>query len=268
MRRLTVMNPGLFALATLFALAATTTPVSSSESASVAAIRKIIGATIPALMAKDAIPGMAVAVAVGGKSYIFNYGVASKSPRAPVTDGTLFEIGSCSKTFTATLASWAQVAHRLSLSDPTAKYLPELKGVPFGNVSLLSLGTHTPGGLPLQFPDDVTNDKQLKRYLEQWRPKYQMGTYRTYANPGIAMLGLITAKSMRADFRSLMQQRLFSALGLKLSFIAIPANELPDYAWGYTSQGKPIRMAVGILSDEAYGVRTTASDMIRFVQEN
>ncbi len=107
---------------------------------------------------------------------------------------------------------------------PYGKIFARLKGVPFGNVSLLSLGTHTPGGLPLQFPDDVTNDKQLKRYLEQWRPKYQMGTYRTYANPGIAMLGLITAKSMRADFRSLMQQRLFPALGLKLSFIAIPAN--------------------------------------------
>jgi beta-lactamase class C len=210
---------------------------------------------------------MAVAVTVAGKSYVFNYGVASKNPRTPVTDDTLFEIGSLSKTFTATLASWAQVQHHLALSDTTAKYLPQLAGTPFGNVTLLSLGTHTPGGVPLQFPDDVTNNAQLMRYLEHWHPAYPMGTYRTYSNVGIGMLGFITAKSMGKDFRSLVQQRLFPALGMKHSFLAVPAQELPQYAWGYTSKGKPIRMAVGILSD-TYGVRTTAADLIRFIEEN
>lgn len=261
------MTSALFLLAALFSMTGATPPVQSSGSGSDDSVRKIVDETIPALMAKDGIPGMAVSVTVAGKSYVFNYGVASRDPRTPVTDNTLFEIGSFSKTFTATLASWAQVQHRLSLTDTTAKFVPELAGTPFGNVTLLSLGTHTPGGVPLQFPDYVTNDAQLMQYLEHWQPAYPMGTYRTYSNVGIGMLGVVTAKSMGQDFRSLVEQRLFPALGLKHSFIAVPANELSEYAWGYTGKGKPIRMAAGILSD-TYGVRTTAADMIRFIQEN
>jgi beta-lactamase class C len=231
-------------------------------------IRAAVDAVIPALMARDHIPGMAVAVTDRGETYVFNYGVASISRRAPVTGDTLFELGSVTKTFTATLASWAQIQHRLSLGDSTANYIPALRDTPFGNVTLLSLGTHTPGGIALQFPADLMNDAQLIRYLAQWRPTYPMGTYRTYSNQGIGMLGFIAAKSMGEDFRSLMQERLFPALGLQHSFIAIPIRERADYAWGYTDDDTPIRMTAGMLSDETYGIRTTAADMIRFVQEN
>jgi beta-lactamase class C len=254
-------------VAMISALVGTVVPC-SPQSGPGDSVRRIVDATIPALMAKDGIPGMAVAVTIGGKPYVFNYGVASLKPRIPVTDETLFEIGSVSKIFTATLASWAQIEHDISLTDGTERYLPELRGTPFGKVTLLSLGTHTPGGLPLQFPDGVTDDNQVMQYFEHWRPEYAMGTYRTYANPGISLLGFIAAKSMGEDFRSLIQRRLFPALGLKNSFIAVPAGEFARYAWGYTDKNAPIRMKVGALSDEAYGVRTTAADMIRFVQEN
>jgi beta-lactamase class C len=219
-------------------------------------------------MLRYRIPGMAVAVTVAGKIYVFDYGVASTNTRQPVTRDTLFEIGSVSKTFTATLASWAEVDHRLSLSDKTAKYLPSLQGTPFGNVRLLNLGTHTPGGLPLQVPDDVTNDDELMLYLKRWRPAYPPGTYRTYSNPGIGMLGLITAKSMGQDFKVLIDQQLFPALGMKNSFIKVPAARIADYAQGYTEEGAPVRMSAGVLSSEAYGVKSTAADLIRFVEAN
>jgi beta-lactamase class C len=252
----------------LLFLMAVAAPANSVEKTPSDSIRRAVDAVIPALMAKDGIPGMAVAVTDGNKAFIFNYGDASTNPRTPVTGDTLFEIGSITKTFTATLASWAQVRQHLSLADTTSQYLPQLRGAPFGNVTLLSLGTHTPGGLALQFPDGVTNDAQLMRYFDQWRPAYAMGTYRTYSNQGIGMLGFITAKSVGGDFRSLMQQRLFPALGLQHTFIAIPASERARYAWGYTDDDTPIRMKTGILSDETYGVRTTAADLIHFVQEN
>lgn len=260
-------KPALLALA-LFSMAGAASPAGASGNPSLDSIRKVVDATIPTLMARDGIPGMAVAVTVDGKSYVFNYGVASKNPRTPITNTTLFELGSLSKTFTATLVSWAQTQHRLSLADPADKYLPELAGTPFGNVSLLSLGTHTPGGLPVQVPDNVTSNAELMRYLKQWRPQYEMGTYRTYSNISIGMLGVITAKSMGEDFRLLAEGRLFPALGLKHTFIDIPASELPEYAWGYTDKGEPIRMKPGMLWHEAYGIRTTAADLIRFVQEN
>lgn len=212
----------LLAFAALLSMTAAAAPAGSADRTPSTSAHEAVDAVIPALMGKDRIPGMAVAVTAAGQTFIFYYGVASVNPRIPVTDRTLFELGSVTKTFTATLASWAQVQHRLSFGEATAKYVPELQGTPFGKVTLLSLGTHTPGGMPLQFPDDVTNTATILKFFEQWRPSYAMGTYRTYANPGIAMLGFITAKSMGEDFRSLVQGRLFPALGLQHTFIAIP----------------------------------------------
>ena len=110
-------------------------------------VRKAVDEAVRPMMAKEHIAGMAVGITVAGKSWVFNYGVASTETHQPVTDATLFEVGSISKTFTATLTSWAQVDGRLSLSDKVEKFLPSLRNTPFGGVSLLNLGTHTPGGL-------------------------------------------------------------------------------------------------------------------------
>jgi len=231
-------------------------------------IKNAVDAAIRPLMTEYRIPGMAVGITVAGRPYVFCYGLASTATRQPVTRETLFEIGSVSKTFTATLASYAQVTGYLSLSDKVSRFLPALRGAPFGNVRLLNLGTHTPGGLPLQVPDNIHNDSELMQYFKDWRPRYAPGTYRTYSNPSIGMLGLITAKSMGKDFTVLMEQRLFPALGLKNTYIQVPEARMADYAEGYRKDGAPIRMATGPLSSEAYGVKSTAPDMLRFVEAN
>ncbi len=73
-------------------------------------IERIVNEAIRPVMEENEVPGMAVAVTVRGKQYFVNYGVASKDSRQKVTENTIFEIGSISKTFTATLASYAQVS--------------------------------------------------------------------------------------------------------------------------------------------------------------
>ncbi len=231
-------------------------------------IESAVGARIRPVMAKYGIAGMAVGITVAGKSSVYNYGVASTETRQPVTRETLFEIGSITKTFTATLASYAQVCGYLSLSDRTGKYLPALQDSEFGKVTLLNLGTHTPGGLPLQVPDKIGNNDQLLQYFKDWRPTYEPGTYRTYSNLTIGTLGLITVKSIGEDFVELVEQRLFPALGMKSSYINIPKGKIADYAQGYTKENTPIRMTTGVLSFETYGIRATAADMIRFVEAN
>jgi beta-lactamase class C len=111
--------------------------------------RPVVDAVIRPLMAKDGIPGMAVGVVVDGHSQVFDYGVASLRTHVPVTPDTLFEIGSASKTLTATLASYAVLTGHMALSDKVAKYFPSLRGTRFGEkVTLLNLATHTPGGIP------------------------------------------------------------------------------------------------------------------------
>jgi beta-lactamase class C len=227
-----------------------------------------VGRVILPMMAKDGIPGAAVAVIVDGAAHVFYYGVASEDTRRPITRDTLFEIGSVTKTFTATLASWARVEGRLALSDEVAKYVPSLRGTPFGEVTLLELGTHTPGGLPLQVPRGITNDAALLHYLKRWEPAYPPGTYRTYSNVGIGMLGLAAARSWDEDFTALMERRLFPALGLENSFIDVPAARMGDYAEGYAQDGSPIRMSKAELWAEGYGVRCTAADLARYVEAN
>ncbi|MGA3247171.1 MAG: class C beta-lactamase [Paraburkholderia sp.] len=250
------------------AFACTITVVCHAASDRQDRIRTTVNRAIKPIMADNGIRGMAVGIIDGDEHYLFNYGLTSAETGEPVTRDTLFELGSVSKTLTATLASYAQVSGYLSLSDPTSKFLPALQKSPFGNVSLLNLGTHTPGGLPLQVPDNIGNNDQLMKYFKEWQPTYAPGTYRTYANPGIGTLGLIAAQSMGQDFDGLMERHLFRALGMKSTYINVPAAKLPDYAQGYTKDGAPIRMARGVLSSEAYGVKTTAADMIRFVEIN
>lgn len=249
-------------------LASAGVSVAAARTASPPSLQNVVDRAVRPVMREDGIPGMAVAVTAGGRQYEFDYGVASKSGNDPVTPRTLFEIGSISKTFTATLAAIAQIQGRLSLSQTTATYLPSLRGTAFGDVTLLELGTHTPGGLPLQVPDGVTDEEQLIEYLRAWRPPYAPGTMRTYNNPGIGTLGLIAARTMGKDFAALMDAQIFRQLGMGDTFIDLPQDAMARYAWGYTDRGTPVRMTRAMLWQETYGVRTSASDLLRFVRAN
>jgi beta-lactamase class C len=241
---------------------------SAASAADEAKLRAIADAAIKPIMEKNGIPGMAVAISVDGQDHIFNYGVTAKEKGKPVSPTTLFELGSVSKTLMVTLTSYADVTGQLSLSDKVSKFLPSMKDSPFGDVALVNLGTHTAGGFPLQVPDEVTTDRQLLAYFKAWKPSYEAGTARTYANPSIGMLGYITAKSMHQGFDALMQHRLFPALGMTSTYIDVPKGKWKDYAQGYKRTGEPARVNPAMLWAEAYGIKSTAADMIRFVDAN
>lgn len=234
----------------------------------IAEVEKIVVQAIQPVMQRYGIPGMAVGIVADGHNYVYDFGVMSKATGKPVTSDTLFEIGSVSKAFTATLVSYAQAVGHLSLSDNASQYLPALRGSSFDHVSLLNLGTHTSGGLPLQVPDDIKDDGQLMRYFRDWKPAYAPGTFRTYGNPGIGMLGMIAAASLNDSFDALMERQVFRPLGLRHTYLHVPPAELTHYAQGYTKMDVPVRMTPGVLASEAYGIRTTVGDMLRFIEAN
>ena len=231
-------------------------------------VRAAVDRAIQPLMAQNDVPGMAVAVTVDGRAYFFNYGVASKQEHVPVTANTLFELGSVSKTLTATLGCYAQGLGKLSFDDHPGKYMPQLKGSAIDRATVLELGTYTAGGLPLQFPDEVESDAQMIDYFRDWRPDAAPGTQRRYSNPSIGLFGHLTALALGADFADAVEGRLFPALGLKHSHIRMPAAAMGDYAWGYDKANQPVRVSPGPSDAEAYGVKSSAADMIRFVQAN
>ena len=231
-------------------------------------IKTIVDAAIDPIMQEQNIPGMAVALLVNGKPYHFNYGVTSKTSRQAVTDDTLFEIGSVSKTFTATLAGYAQAQGKLAPSEHVSQYLQELQGSAFDNITVLQLGTYSAGGLPLQFPDAFDAQDKMLDYFKQWKPSYPAGTHRQYSNPSLGLFGYVTAKSLGAPFDELMEKTLLPALGLKHTYIHVPPTQMSHYAQGYTQDDKPARVGPGALDAEAYGIKTTGADLLRFVEAN
>ncbi len=231
-------------------------------------IDRVVYEAIAPVMEKNRVPGLAVAVTVQGKRSLFNYGVASKEIGQAITEDTLFEIGSLSKTFTATLACLAQARGALVLSDMASKYFSALAGSSFDKISLLELATYTAGGLPLQFPDSIIDRDQMIAYFKRWRPNYAPGTRRLYSNPSMGLFGYLAARSVRAPFGDLMERQLIAPLGLTHTYLKVPRDRMGNYAFGYAKDDKPIRVKPGVFDSEAYGVKTTATDMIRFVEAN
>lgn len=264
MRVITKVAIPLLAVLVFFCTLATATAAPGRSDALAAAVDR----AFRPLLAQYDIPGMAVAVTVNGQQHYFSYGVASKQSGAPVTPDTIFEIGSVSKTFTATLASYAQALGRISLTDHPSTYMPQLAGSSIDKTSLLNLGTYTAGGLPLQFPPDVTDDAQMQTYFQQWTSDAAPGQQRRYSNPSIGLLGHLTALAMNNDFADVVQDQIFPKLGLLHSYIHMPQDKMDNYAWGYNANNEPIHVNPGVFDAEAYGVKSSAADMLRFVEAN
>ena len=246
--------------AALALLAASHTPAAPSLETQVDAAAK-------SMMQTYAIPGMAIAISHKGQSHFFEYGVASRESGQAVDRHTLFELGSISKLFTATLGAYAEARGTLNLSDNASQYLPALRSSAFDHISLLDLATYTAGGLPLQFPDAVSNEQQMLDYYRNWQAVYPPGTQRLYSNPSIGLFGHLAAASLAEPFQQLMEKDLLPQLGMQESYVRIPTEQMEHYAWGYRDD-KAVRVTPGTLDAEAYGLKSSATDMLRFIDAN
>lgn len=230
-------------------------------------LRATVDAAVQPAIEQYRIPGLAVAIVHKGERHFFNYGVASRESSQAVNEHSLFELGSVSKLFTATLGAYAQAEGKLRLDDPASQHLPALRGSAFERISLLDLATYTPGGLPLQFPDAVSSERQMLDYYRAWQPVYPAGSQRLYSNPSIGLFGHLAAASLGKPFDQLLESQLFPQLGMRESHVRVPQGQMARYAWGYRDD-QAIRVQPGPLDAEAYGVKSTAADMLRFIEAN
>ncbi|MBV4475311.1 class C beta-lactamase [Pseudomonas botevensis] len=231
-------------------------------------MRALVDATVAPVMQQQNIPGLAVAITIDGQPHYFNYGVAAKDTGQKVSENTLFEIGSVSKTFTATLGGYAQASDKLDFSAMASSVLPALRGSAFDKISVLQLGTYSAGGLPLQFPDNADSSDKMLGYFQHWKPVYPAGSHRQYSNPSIGLFGFLAAKSLGQPFDQAMTETLLPKLGLQHTFLKVPTTHADLYAQGYDKTDKPVRVGPGALDGEAYGVKTSAADLLKYLDAN
>lgn len=239
-----------------------------TESTVSSQLKSVVDECAKGLMNEYDIPGLAVAVTIDGKRYFYNYGFADESKGSLVTNDTIFELGSISKTFAATLSGYAQEKGKLNMDDKVKDYIPELENSVLGNTKLVHVATYTAGGLPLQFPSEVTNDADMMQYYKTWKPEYEAGTKRKYSNPSIGLFGYIGALSMKSDYTEMMETVILPELGMTNTFVDVPKDQLNNYAFGYSSEGKPVRVNPGILDAQAYGIKSTSLDMLQYIEAN
>lgn len=230
-----------------------------------AEIEALLGGTYGPLVQVHGIPGLVVGLIFEGKSYFLESGTTMLHGGDAATRYTIFELGSVSKCFTSTLAAFAHVQGRLSLDQPVGDIVPRLRSTPIGKATPLHLATYTAGGLPLQFPEDVTSNDMAIEYLSAFTPSAAPGLVRQYSNPSVGLLGHATAQAMAGDFVELSKRVLLDPLGLRSTYLRVPDAQMHRYAWGHDRHRRQVRVNPGAFDAQAYGVKSTASDMLRWL---
>lgn len=266
-------GPCLPSISRRFVLAGLTSVAGAGGAASIACagpydLQIVADGVARALMGEHDIPGLAIGMTHNGRASVFVYGVRGRDTGAPVTPDTLFEVGSVSKVYTALLGGFARASGRLDWSDPVSRHLPELTGARIGEVSLLNLGTYTAGGLPLQFPDTAETDDDAVDWLRTWEPEAVPGTVRQYSNPSIGLFGRAVAAAIGGPFEQALEREVIAELGLEKTFVEVPSCTLDDYAWGYARDGRAVHVSPGPFDAEAYGIKTSVTDLLRVVALN
>ena len=182
--------------------------------------QKIDKASTEAL-AKTGVPSASIAVVKDGQiAYLHAYGNARLEPLAPAKPEMRYSIGSISKQFTATAILLLQEQGKLSLDDKVGKFLPDLTRA--NDVSIRQLLSHT-SGYQDYWPQDYVMPMMLEpvtaqKILDTWARKpldFDPGTKWQYSNTNYVIAGLIVEKASGAPLLQLLQEKIFTPLGMK-----------------------------------------------------
>lgn len=233
-------------------------------------LQRDIKQRIDQLMQQQQIPGMAVAVLWRGKSYLYSFGTADIAAKKAVSNDTLFEVGSISKTYAGVLGAMALQLGKVKLTDPVAQHWPALTTAgsqQWQQINMQHLATYTAGGLPLFMPDNVSDQASLLSYFQQWQPQYPAGTHRLYANSSIGLFAHLAVAASGSSYAETFAKQLKAPLQLQHTYLQVPTSAQAQYAWGY-QDNKAVRIGQAALLDEAGGVKTSVRDLATWLQAN
>ena len=200
-----------------------------------------------------------------GFATVLNFGFANADARTPIGPDTLFQIGSISKSMTATLIHQFAAQGRISLSNRLTDVMPAIPLPRVNAVTLQHLLDHTAGlaDSPPVFPDGGL-----------WTA-YAPGAHWHYSNTAYNILGKLAEQLGEKPLDQLLKDRIFSPLGMGRTRGAIVGADRKLYAQGYEAadptavfaRGVPLAPApwVDVTTGEG-NVASTADDMTRFLR--
>ena len=178
------------------------------------------------------IPGLSLVIVTRNGSIIRNYGYADATAKLPVTEKTLFQLGSCSKAFTALAVVKLVSAGLISTDDTVSHFLPWFKPVYKDSVQAITIGQllHHSSGIPWQtialIPESNQPDalEQNVKQLADIKLRHLPGKNYEYATMNYDILALVIEKVTGQTFESYLTANILHPLGLWSTTIGVPAD--------------------------------------------
>jgi CubicO group peptidase (beta-lactamase class C family) len=201
------------------------------------------------LMEEYKVPGVAVGILHEGEVHTAGFGVTNVDHPLPVTDETLFQIGSITKTFTATAMMRLVEMGKLDLEATVRTYLSDFKvadETASAQVTLRDLLTHTGGWDGDLFDDTGPGDDALPRYMDSLADREQVspvGVHFSYNNAGFSLAGYIIEKVTGKSYQEAVRELVIEPLGLE-SVCFDPGDAMTyRFAVGHQEDGNDVKVA-------------------------
>ena len=170
-------------------------------------------------------PGISVGIALGGDDDFFSAGITNLDHPLPVTPDTLFQIGSVTKTITATAVVQLIASGDLDLGDLVSSYVAGLPAEVAPSLTIEHLLTHTGGWFGdwlLTHPPEVRPGEGPLEAVIGHLPLVprlaRPGQTFSYDNSGFCVAGRVVEVVSGLAFDEALRARLFAPLGMELTF--------------------------------------------------
>jgi CubicO group peptidase (beta-lactamase class C family) len=270
------MVPAMKHLAALFAVLAFVVVAAAPDGTRNQEIASAIKARVDAKKST----GMVVAtIEPDGSQSMAAYGDAGPGALRLDAD-SVFEIGSITKVFTATLLADMADRGEVKLDDPVVKYLPPGTRVPQRGgkqITLLDLTTQS-SGLP-RLPDnmrpkDPSNPyadytaEQMFEFLGRYELPRDIGAEYEYSNLGVGLLGQALTRRAGKSYEALVKERILDPLKMEHSGVTLTPWMRAHLAKGHNAQGHVTANWDIPAFAGAGALRSTMTDMLAFARAN